>query len=195
MLTTGFACATRAVNQPNEILRLHLAQTTLCSASSTGRIVVEVEASYYGGWDHLGPSNSVSSPALHTVPPGNANGWIGLRRWAHTLSRLKQDDVRLTSVSCLPGWTIGTKLTSESARRCPMSVLICLIDCHMYSIALVHVSHSRQTATDPVCSAINLWFYCNAGWFVHLFLHICFHIFCFNSLPLTCRVLDNARKK
>lgn len=61
MLTTGFACATRAVNQPNEILRLHLAQTTLCSASSTGRIVVEVEASYYGGWDHLGPSNSVSS--------------------------------------------------------------------------------------------------------------------------------------
>lgn len=77
-----------------------MAQSTLCSASSTGRIVVEAEAGNYGGWDHLGPSNSVS----------NSTPWNSF--WDLLESNRRGKSLLVLSFGLLLGWSVARARTT-----------------------------------------------------------------------------------
>lgn len=72
-----------------------MAQSTLCSACTTGRIVVEAEAGNYGGWDHLDPSNSVS----------NSTPWNSF--WDLLESSKRGKSLLVLSFGLLLGWSLA----------------------------------------------------------------------------------------
>lgn len=84
----------------SRISRPHLGQVTLCSASSTSRIVVEAEARNYGGWDDLGPSNSASS----------STSWISIWDWLESSKRGKS--LLVLGFGLMLGWSLARARTT-----------------------------------------------------------------------------------